>query len=406
MNRLNCDVAIIGGGPAGLAAAVAAHQENPNLSIVVLERDRELGGILNQCIHNGFGLHHFGEELTGPEYAQRFVEQVRATRVDCWTDAMVLSLSPEREIVAVSPAHGLVHLQAKAVVLAMGCRERTRGALTIPGTRPAGVYTAGCAQRLVNMEGLLPGKQVVILGSGDIGLIMARRMTWEGAKVELVCELMPYSSGLNRNIVQCVMDNDIPLKFNHTVTRIHGKERVEGVTISEVDPATRKPIEGTEQFYPCDTLLLSVGLIPENELTLGTGAAMDRVTGGAEVDETRETSVPGIFACGNVLHVHDLVDNVSMEAAIAGRSAAARGIRGGVRYVVPQRIRADAQGEIPLMLRVGDVYKDATLVARCGETILAKRKKRIFTPGEMETLPLDAQRITGDIIVEMEAQKA
>lgn len=419
MNRLNCDVAIIGGGPAGLAAAVAAYQENPNLSIVVLERDRELGGILNQCIHNGFGLHHFGEELTGPEYAQRFVEQVRATRVDCWTDAMVLSLSPEREIVAVSPAHGLVHLQAKAVVLAMGCRERTRGALTIPGTRPAGVYTAGCAQRLVNMEGLLPGKQVVILGSGDIGLIMARRMTWEGAKVELVCELMPYSSGLNRNIVQCVMDNDIPLKFNHTVTRIHGKERVEGVTISEVDPATRKPIEGTEQFYPCDTLLLSVGLIPENELTLGTGAAMDRVTGGAEVDETRETSVPGIFACGNVLHVHDLVDNVSMEAAIAGRSAAAyaaRGeacpvarrveARGGVRYVVPQRIRADAQGEIPLMLRVGDVYKDATLIARCGETILAKRKKRIFTPGEMETLPLDAQRITGDIIVEMEAQKA
>ena len=417
MNRLNCDVAIIGGGPAGLAAAVAAYQENPNLSIVVLERDRELGGILNQCIHNGFGLHHFGEELTGPEYAQRFVEQVRATRVDCWTDAMVLSLSPEREIVAVSPAHGLVHLQAKAVVLAMGCRERTRGALTIPGTRPAGVYTAGCAQRLVNMEGLLPGKQVVILGSGDIGLIMARRMTWEGAKVELVCELMPYSSGLNRNIVQCVMDNGIPMKFNHTVTRIHGKERVEGVTISEVNPATRKPIEGTEQFYPCDTLLLSVGLIPENELTLGTGAAMDRVTGGAEVDETRETSVPGIFACGNVLHVHDLVDHVSQEAAIAGRAAAqyaARSgeeaetrrvvARGGVRYVVPQRIRADAQGEIPLMLRVGDVYKSAALVARCGETILTRRKKTIFTPGEMETLSIDAQRVTGDIIVEVEAQ--
>ena len=416
---LRYDIVIVGGGPAGLAAALEARREAPEAKIAILERDRALGGILQQCIHNGFGLHFFGEELTGPEYVERFIRKLEGTGIEVWLDTMVLEISAEREVTCVSAERGLTTLQAGAVVLAMGCRERPRGALGIPGTRPAGVYTAGTAQRLTNMDGYLPGKRVVILGSGDIGLIMARRMTWEGAKVELVAEIMPYSSGLKRNIVQCLEDNGIPLLFNHTVTRVHGRERVEGVTISEVDPATRLPLRGSARFVPCDTLLLSVGLIPENELSKGAGVELDNVTGGAVVDEHRQTSVPGVFACGNVLHVHDLVDNVSMEAAIAGRSAAAyaaRGeacpvarrveARGGVRYVVPQRIRADAQGEIPLMLRVGDVYKDATLVARCGETILAKRKKRIFTPGEMETLPLDAQRITGDIIVEMEAQKA
>ena len=412
------DLVVIGGGPAGMGAAIAAYDAGVR-DILVLERDHRLGGILEQCIHNGFGLHRFKEELTGPEYAWRFEKELRERKIAFRLDTMVLDLSEDKVITAMNAEEGIFRIQAKAVILAMGCRERPRGALNTPGTRPAGIYTAGTAQRYINIMGYMPGKKAVILGSGDIGLIMARRMTWEGAKVELVAEIMPYSSGLKRNIVQCLEDNGIPLLFNHTVTRVHGRERVEGVTISEVDPATRLPLRSSARFVPCDTLLLSVGLIPENELSKGAGVVLDNVTGGAVVDEHRQTSVPGVFACGNVLHVHDLVDNVSMEAAIAGRSAAAyaaRGeacpvarrveARGGVRYVVPQRIRADAQGEIPLMLRVGDVYKDATLVARCGETILAKRKKRIFTPGEMETLPLDAQRITGDIIVEMEAQKA
>ncbi len=410
------DIAVIGGGPAGLAAALEAWRAHPEQNILVIERDKELGGILQQCIHNGFGLHFFGEELTGPEYAGRFIEQIEKSGVEILTDTMVLELNENRGILAVSSQNGLMEIEAGAVILAMGCRERTRGALNIPGSRPAGIYTAGCAQRLVNMEGFMPGKRVVILGSGDIGLIMARRMTWEGAKVEVVAEIMPFSSGLNRNIVQCLVDNDIPLRFNHTVVNIEGRERVEAVTIAEVDPATRQPIAGTEERYPCDTLLLSVGLIPENELTVGAGVEMDRVTGGAVVDETRQTSIPGVFACGNVLHVHDLVDNVSEEAMLAGRSAAeyvAHGARaqaeyrtvhatGGVRYAVPQRISNGAKGKIDVYFRVGSAYRPASLVVKCGEEVLLRRKKAIMTPGEMEKITLDAERISGDITLAIE----
>ncbi len=414
------DVAIVGGGPAGLAAAVAAKQARPEARVVVLERDAAAGGILRQCIHNGFGLHHFGEELTGPEYAGRFVKQAAEAGAEVWTDTMVLSVTKDREVVCMNPARGLVRLRAGAVVLAMGCRERTRGALSIPGTRPAGVFTAGCAQRLVNMEGFLPGRRVVILGSGDIGLIMARRMTWEGAEVKLVAELMPYSSGLNRNIVQCLVDNGIPLKFNHTVTRILGKERVEGVVVAEVDPATRAPIPGTEETIACDTLLLSVGLLPENELTTAAGVALDPVTGGAAVDQDRQTSVPGVFACGNVLHVHDLVDNVTAESLLAGAAAArfalptgdtrhsspvtrhsSRAVRGtgAVRYVVPQRVAADAEGKIDLYFRVGSVQKPAVCEVRCGGVAIATRRKPVMTPGEMEKITVDAAKIAGDLEV-------
>ncbi|MBQ3811385.1 MAG: FAD-dependent oxidoreductase [Kiritimatiellae bacterium] len=410
-----CDAAIVGGGPAGLAAAVAARKANPDARVVVLERDAAAGGILRQCIHNGFGLHHFGEELTGPEYAGRFVEQAEEAGAEIWTDTMVLSVTKDREIVCMNPQRGLVRLRAGAVVLAMGCRERTRGALSIPGTRPAGVYTAGCAQRLVNMEGFLPGRRVVILGSGDIGLIMARRMTWEGAEVKLVAELMPYSSGLNRNIVQCLVDNGIPLKFNHTVVRILGKERVEGVVVAEVDPATRAPVPGTEETVECDTLMLSVGLLPENELTTAAGVALDPVTGGAAVDQTRQTSVPGVFACGNVLHVHDLVDNVTAESLLAGEAAAifatgeglcpspnpSRAVRaaGAVRYVVPQRVAADAEGTVDLYFRVGSVQKPAVCEVRCGGKVVATRRKPVMTPGEMEKITVDAAKIADDVEV-------
>ena len=410
----NVDVAIVGGGPAGLAAALAAHKAGAR-SILVLERDSFPGGILQQCIHNGFGLHYFGQELTGPEYAQRFVDEVeKIDSIEVLLDTMVLQVNPDRSLVAVSDKNGMVRVQAGAVVLAMGCRERTRGALNIPGTRPAGVYTAGCAQRLVNMEGMMPGRRVVILGSGDIGLIMARRMVWEGAKVEMVCEIMPYSSGLNRNIVQCLEDNDIPLHFNTTVVDIHGKERVEGVTIAEVDPATRAPKMETARFVPCDTLLLSVGLIPENELTKGTGAQMDRVTSGAQVDAERQTTVPGIFACGNVLHVHDLVDNVSEEAAIAGENAAkfamgtlqkAETVRvlpeGGARYVVPQRL-VKGEGKAALYFRVSAAFQPARLTVTSGGKEIKSVKKRIMTPGEMEKTVIDLGDVTGDVVVRVE----
>ena len=410
----NVDVAVVGGGPAGLAAALAAHKAGAR-SVLVLERDAFPGGILQQCIHNGFGLHYFGQELTGPEYAQRFLDEVeKIDSIEVMLNTMVLSVDADKRLTAVSSENGMVRVQAKAVVLAMGCRERTRGALNIPGTRPAGVYTAGCAQRLVNMEGMMPGRRVVILGSGDIGLIMARRMVWEGAKVEMVCEIMPYSSGLNRNIVQCLEDNDIPLHFNTTVVDIHGKERVEGVTIAEVDPATRAPKMETARFVPCDTLLLSVGLIPENELTKGTGAQMDRVTSGAQVDAERQTTVPGIFACGNVLHVHDLVDNVSEEAAIAGENAAkfalgtlqkAETVRvlpeGGARYVVPQRL-VKGEGKAALYFRVSAAFQPARLTVTSGGKEIKSVKKRIMTPGEMEKTVIDLGDVTGDVVVRVE----
>ena len=409
------DVVIIGGGPAGLAAALAAREQSPEASVLILERDRALGGILQQCIHNGFGLHYFGEELTGPEYVDRFIRRLEGKDIEVWLDTMVLEIGENRRVVCVSAERGLLALEAGAVVLAMGCRERPRGAL-IPGTRPAGVYTAGTAQRLNNIDGYLPGKHIVILGSGDIGLIMARRMTWEGAKVELVAEIMPYSSGLKRNIVQCLEDNGIPLLFNHTVTRVHGRERVEGVTISEVDPATRLPLRGSARFVPCDTLLLSVGLIPENELSRGAGVEIDAVTGGAIVDERRQTSVSGVFACGNVLHVHDLVDNVSVEAAIAGRAAAQYALAGadaapqravragrGVRYVVPQRISAEAAGKLDVYFRVDNVYRAATLEVLSGEEVILRRKRPIVTPGEMEKLEIDLGGVTADVTVRLSA---
>lgn len=395
------DIVIIGGGPAGLAAAEAAVQAGAR-DVLILERDTRLGGILNQCIHNGFGLHTFKEELTGPEYAARFEARVRALQIEYRLGTMVLSISPEKTVTAVSREEGLVTIEAKAVILAMGCRERARGALNIPGFRPAGIFSAGTAQRLVNMEGYMPGREVVILGSGDIGLIMARRMTLEGAKVRVVAELQPYSGGLKRNIVQCLDDYGIPLKLSHTVTEIHGKERVTGVTISAVDE-NLKPVPGTEEFYSCDTLLLSVGLIPENELSTGAGVALLRVTNGPVVNESLETNVPGIFACGNVLHVHDLVDYVSEEAAAAGRAAAVylqqgehredKAIRieaaGGVRYTVPSVIRPAHMPEtLTVRFRVDNIYKNRFVSVYFGDTRVQHRKKTVLAPGEMEQIVL------------------
>ena len=420
------DLVIIGGGPAGMAAALAACEKGVR-DLLILDREPQLGGILEQCIHNGFGLHRFKEELTGPEYAARYAKEVTDRGIPCLLDAMVLDLamagdgSGDKLVTVVSSKEGYQKLRARAVVLAMGCRERPRGALNIAGTRPAGIYTAGAAQKFVNLKGYLPGKEVVILGSGDIGLIMARRMTLEGDKVRAVCELMPYSGGLTRNIVQCLEDFNIPLKLSHTVVKIHGRERVEGVTIVAVD-GSRRPIPGTEEFLHCDTLLLSVGLLPENELSRAAGVEMDPVTGGARVDQDRQTSLPGVFACGNVLHVHDLVDYVSEEAELAGGCAAeylrdrvsggeswAVSARDGVRYVVPQRIRKGADRPFSLYFRVGDVYRDVKIVVKCGGEVLASRSKKKAAPGEMERFPLSTQvlgRINGDITVCLEQEGA
>lgn len=399
---LEKDLVIIGGGPAGLAAAVEAYN-NGVRDILILERDKELGGILQQCIHNGFGLHIFGEELTGPEYAARFMAQVEGLGIEFKLNTMVLDISREKGITAVNSEDGLLHLKAKAIVMAMGCRERTRGALNIPGMRPAGIYTAGAAQRFVNMEGYLPGKKVVILGSGDIGLIMARRMTLEGAEVKMVCELLPYSGGLTRNIVQCLDDYNIPLKLSHTVTDIQGKERVEGITVAKVDD-NRKPIRGTEEYVECDTLLLSVGLIPENELSKSVGITIDPVTAGPVVNESMETSVEGIFACGNVVHVHDLVDYVTQESNLAGRCAAryvldkhpvteGKAIKimpgNGVRYVVPHVIRKERlQDENKLFFRVTEEYKQVKIRIKCADEVIRAVKKIKVAPGEMESLEL------------------
>lgn len=402
------DIVIIGGGPAGLAAAAAAKREGVD-SILILERDTQLGGILNQCIHNGFGLHTFKEELTGPEYAQRFIDQVEELKIEYKLNTMVMDITPAKEITAMNRTDGLFHIQAKSIILAMGCRERSRGALNIPGYRPAGIYSAGTAQRLVNIEGFMPGREVVILGSGDIGLIMARRMTLEGAKVKVVAELMPYSGGLKRNIVQCLDDFGIPLKLSHTVVDIKGKERLEGITLAAVDHKG-KPIPGTEEEYTCDTLLLSCGLIPENEISRSIGVDMEPVTSGPVVNESLETSVEGVFACGNVLHVHDLVDFVSEEAATAGRNAAsyvkAGGSLGelgteipiqavdGVRYTVPKNIHVNRMADEQIVrFRVGAVYKNCYVSAYLNDERIIHRKRQIMAPGEMEEIKLKKEQL-------------
>ena len=403
----NIDLIVIGAGPAGLAAAIAAKRAGV-MNLIVLEREETPGGILNQCIHNGFGLHRFKEELTGPEYALRDIREARELGIDIRCGTMVLDITADKVVTAVSRERGLESFQARAIILAMGCRERPRGALAIPGTRPAGILSAGTAQKMVNMMGYMPGREVVILGSGDIGLIMARRMTLQGAKVRACVELMPYSSGLNRNIVQCLEDYDIPLLLSHTVVDVKGRGRVSGVTIAQVGE-DRLPIPGTQRDIPCDTLLLSVGLIPENELSLSAGVSLSPVTQGPVVNSRFETSVPGIYACGNVLHVHDLVDFVSMESALAGK-AAARAISGyndkvatvavvdgpGVRGTVPQTLllpEGEAEG-LELMFRPDRVYHNHYLNLYAGERLLYSQRRRILTPGEMATVSLSPQMLS------------
>ncbi len=397
------EMVIIGGGPAGLAAAVSAREHGIN-DILILERDAQLGGILNQCIHNGFGLHKFREELTGPEYAFKYSEQVEQLGIEYMLHTMVISLDKNKHIVAMSSEHGLIEIDANAIILAMGCRERPRGALNIPGCRPAGIYSAGTAQYFVNIEGELPGKEVVILGSGDIGLIMARRMTFEGAHVQAVVELMSYSGGLKRNIVQCLDDYNIPLMLSHTITNIHGKDRVEGVTIAQVDEALQ-PIKETEQYISCDTILFSVGLLPENELSEKAGVLIDNITGGPVVNSHFETGIPGVFACGNVLHVHDLVDYVSQEAERAGEMASKYlkntgvqtidevkiEVQSGIRYSVPQKISKDEKGPLSVKFRVNQIYKDVWVYVYADQKLILKKKKKIMAPGEMEEVIIKAE---------------
>ena len=404
-NMIKKDLVIIGGGPAGMSAAVAAYDAGVR-DLVILERETSLGGILKQCIHNGFGLHRFKEELTGPEYAYRYELQVKERNIPFKTGTMVLDISADKIVTAMNSEDGIFTIEAKTIILAMGCRERPKGALNISGKRPAGIFTAGTAQKFVNMNGYMPGNKVVILGSGDIGLIMARRMTLEGAKVEAVCELMPYSGGLARNIEQCLNDFGIPLMLSHTVVEIHGKDRVEGVTIAKVDE-NRRPIPESRKYIECDTLLLSVGLLPENELTKAAGISLDRITSGAVVDQDRQTDLEGVYACGNVLHVHDLVDFVSEEAEIAGRAAAEYicGKRakncdvtlktdGKVRYTVPQKI-SSADEKVTVYFRVADVYRDVRIIVRDGENILINKKKIKVAPGEMETVTLTPEMLGG-----------
>lgn len=399
------DLVVIGGGPGGLAAAIEA-KKNGIESILVIERDKELGGILQQCIHNGFGLHEFKEELTGPEYAQKFIEQLKEQNIEYKLDTMVLDVDKNKIVQAINTVDGYMCIEAKAIVFAMGCRERTRGAIAMPGERPAGIFTAGTAQRFINMEGYMVGKKVVILGSGDIGLIMARRMTLEGAKVEAVVELMPFSGGLARNIAQCLEDYNIPLYLSHTIIDVKGKERVEKVTIAQVDE-NRKPIKGTEKEYECDTLLLSVGLIPENDISRKTGLEIDRRTSGLVVNESMETSLEGIFACGNVVHVHDLVDFVSAEGRKAGKGVA-KYLSGnlkkgkeidlkngfGITYTVPQKIRIEnIDNSLEVFMRVNNIYKDVRLQIRDGENILIDLKKNHLAPGEMEKIVIPKKKL-------------